>query len=449
VSAVIIFETARLLKTFPLFNAYCADGSIHFYEQVNIGFAVDADRGLKVPVIRDADTKSLPEIAAEMQEAVVDYLNDSLPMKSLAGGTFTVTDLSGDGVFAFHPLINQGQSAILGICGEFFPPGSKEGMFNLDPGIRPPGVRGPGRRAFPERIETPDCWLRKCIGRPGSSGDGSPLRAVLCRAGRTVRHEASSVADRWVPAAPPVSFAPVARWVTPELLMNDSLKTIVAELLAVAPDQVGTDRVLSGARLQGSLGRSILDAAVRRRLGIQSQACYTAKTFGELEAAINGTAVVVAANAAPATPPVEPAAAVASEVPSVAPSFAAVPATFVGGTQSSACGVDIELIESLPVTTDFWAHEFYTTNFTPGEIAYCLTQQSPALHFAARWCAKEALKKCEPGLLTEQMRNTGSGFARRWHTIASASRQRQPHQSAARPELVAHQSYRRRGGHAR
>jgi len=131
ISPIVIFETARLLKTFPFFNAYCSDGSIHFYEQVNIGFAVDADKGLKVPIIHEADSKSLPEIGAEMQELVVDYLNDSLPMKSLAGGTFTLTDLSGDGVFGFHPLINQGQSAILGIGGEFFPPGSREGMFNL------------------------------------------------------------------------------------------------------------------------------------------------------------------------------------------------------------------------------------------------------------------------------------------------------------------------------
>jgi pyruvate/2-oxoglutarate dehydrogenase complex dihydrolipoamide acyltransferase (E2) component len=131
VSPIIIFEAARLLRSYPFFNAYCSEGSAHFYEQVNIGFAVDAERGLKVPIIRDADTKSLPEIANEMQELVVDYLNDSLQMKSLAGGTFTVTDLSGDGVFGFHPLINQGQSAILGIGGEFFAPGSKEGMFNL------------------------------------------------------------------------------------------------------------------------------------------------------------------------------------------------------------------------------------------------------------------------------------------------------------------------------
>jgi hypothetical protein len=52
-------------------------------------------------------------------------------LESQAGGTFTITDLSNDGVLTFHPLINQGQSAILGIGAEFFPPGSREGFFNL------------------------------------------------------------------------------------------------------------------------------------------------------------------------------------------------------------------------------------------------------------------------------------------------------------------------------
>jgi pyruvate/2-oxoglutarate dehydrogenase complex dihydrolipoamide acyltransferase (E2) component len=131
VSAVIIFEVARLLRSFPKFNAWCSEGNVHFYEQVNIGFAVDAEHGLKVPVIRDADTKSLPEITSEVRERVVEYLNDALPVDALAGGTFTVTDLSGEGVFHFHPLINQGQSAILGVGSETFLPGSSEGMFNL------------------------------------------------------------------------------------------------------------------------------------------------------------------------------------------------------------------------------------------------------------------------------------------------------------------------------
>jgi pyruvate/2-oxoglutarate dehydrogenase complex dihydrolipoamide acyltransferase (E2) component len=130
-TAILLFETARLLRRYPLFNAFYAGGAANVYEEVNVGFAVDAGHGLKVPVIRTADKKALPEIAGEMQELLVQYLNGSLPPSALAGGTFTVTDLSGEGAFEFLPMLNQAQSAILGVGEEFFPPGVKEGVFNL------------------------------------------------------------------------------------------------------------------------------------------------------------------------------------------------------------------------------------------------------------------------------------------------------------------------------
>lgn len=130
-SAAVIFEMARLLRQYPLFNAYYVDGVAHYYEQVNVGYAVDLGNGLKVPVIRNADRKSLNEIVAEKQQYLVDYINDALPVESLAGGTFTVSDLSGEGVLHFQPLINEGQSAILGVCAEFFGAASSVGTYNL------------------------------------------------------------------------------------------------------------------------------------------------------------------------------------------------------------------------------------------------------------------------------------------------------------------------------
>jgi 2-oxoglutarate dehydrogenase E2 component (dihydrolipoamide succinyltransferase) len=130
-TAIILFEAARLLRKYPDFNAYCAHGSVHYYDDVNIGFAVDAGRGLKVPVIHHADRKGMGEIVAETRDLMIAYLENKLTLQALAGATFTVTDLSGEGVSAFHPLINQGQSAILGVCAEVFVPGSRLGTFNL------------------------------------------------------------------------------------------------------------------------------------------------------------------------------------------------------------------------------------------------------------------------------------------------------------------------------
>jgi pyruvate/2-oxoglutarate dehydrogenase complex dihydrolipoamide acyltransferase (E2) component len=132
ITAIILFEVARLLRHYPLFNAFYADGAACLYEAVNIGFALDAEHGLKVPVIRQADTKSLPEIASEMQAMLRRYLDHALCVDDLAAGTFTITDLSSEGVLTFQPLINRGQAAILGIGSEYaHESGLAEGFFTL------------------------------------------------------------------------------------------------------------------------------------------------------------------------------------------------------------------------------------------------------------------------------------------------------------------------------
>jgi phosphopantetheine--protein transferase-like protein len=67
------------------------------------------------------------------------------------------------------------------------------------------------------------------------------------------------------------------------------------------------------------------------------------------------------------------------------------------------CGIDIEMISELPEAADYREHKFYRDSFTPEEIAYCLLQENPRLHFTARWCAKEALFKCDPAFRKEKM----------------------------------------------
>src|SRR6185436_17373995 len=87
--------------------------------------------GLKVPVIPQADKKGIIEIAHEVENLLLGYLNDEIAVASLAGGTFTITDLSSEDVFAFHPLINQGQAAILGVGAEMPGAPGADGFFNL------------------------------------------------------------------------------------------------------------------------------------------------------------------------------------------------------------------------------------------------------------------------------------------------------------------------------
>jgi pyruvate/2-oxoglutarate dehydrogenase complex dihydrolipoamide acyltransferase (E2) component len=111
----IVSELARVLKNHKIFNAYFEDGSAHYYENVNIGFALDAERGLKVPIIRDADKKQVVDIVREMQDLMLRYAEDELDVAALSDGTFTLSDLAAEGVFAVAPLINYRQAAILAL----------------------------------------------------------------------------------------------------------------------------------------------------------------------------------------------------------------------------------------------------------------------------------------------------------------------------------------------
>ena len=114
-TAVIIFEVARLLMHYPHFNAVYSDGRAGFYEEVNIGWALDDGEGLAVPVVRNAHQRSLTEIEEETRHFAAAYVGNRLTAKDLTRSTFTISDLSGAGVSLFMPLISRGQSAVLGL----------------------------------------------------------------------------------------------------------------------------------------------------------------------------------------------------------------------------------------------------------------------------------------------------------------------------------------------
>jgi pyruvate dehydrogenase E2 component (dihydrolipoamide acetyltransferase) len=106
---------AIALREHPDANARMGDGQIERLGRVNIGFAVDTDRGLLVPVIRDADTLAIRQIAAESARLIgAARSGRSLP-DDLTGGTFTITNLGMFGVEGFTPLINLPECCALGV----------------------------------------------------------------------------------------------------------------------------------------------------------------------------------------------------------------------------------------------------------------------------------------------------------------------------------------------
>ncbi len=117
-SSRIIFETSRLLRRYPMLNAGYRAGHIVYYDEINIGYAIDVDHGLKVPVFPRADEMTLEQIHEYKRDLLEKYLLNALSLDHLARGTFTMTDLSAQDGWIFNPIINKGQAAILGVTGE-------------------------------------------------------------------------------------------------------------------------------------------------------------------------------------------------------------------------------------------------------------------------------------------------------------------------------------------
>ena len=107
--------TALALGEHPALNASWQNGAPHQYESVHLGLAVDTEGGLLVPVIRDADSKSLAQIATEARALALKARRHTLGPDALQGGTFTISNLGMYGVDAFTPIINLPQAAILGL----------------------------------------------------------------------------------------------------------------------------------------------------------------------------------------------------------------------------------------------------------------------------------------------------------------------------------------------
>ena len=108
--------TAAAIKQAPIVNSSLVGDVIRRFHAVNLGMATALEDGLIVPVIRDADRKSLLQISSEAKELSAKARNGSLSADDIAGGTFTVTNLGGFGsVDEFTPIVNPPQAAILGI----------------------------------------------------------------------------------------------------------------------------------------------------------------------------------------------------------------------------------------------------------------------------------------------------------------------------------------------
>jgi pyruvate dehydrogenase E2 component (dihydrolipoamide acetyltransferase) len=115
------------LKKFPEFNASLEGDSVVLKNYWHIGFAADTPNGLMVPVIREVDKKTIPEITKEMGELAKLARDGKLKPEQMSGGTFTISSLGGIGGIYFTPIINAPELAIMGVCKSYWKQYSSDG----------------------------------------------------------------------------------------------------------------------------------------------------------------------------------------------------------------------------------------------------------------------------------------------------------------------------------
>jgi len=129
------YVTARALLQHRELNATFDGTHVHARSEVDLAFAVDTDKGLLVPVIRNAHVLSLKALSAAAHELAERARSGRIDAASLSGGSFTVTNLGASGVESFTPILNTPQVAILGVGSVHLKPIEEHGAVKFVPHV--------------------------------------------------------------------------------------------------------------------------------------------------------------------------------------------------------------------------------------------------------------------------------------------------------------------------
>jgi pyruvate dehydrogenase E2 component (dihydrolipoamide acetyltransferase) len=131
VTAIAVKIAAAALRKFPQFNASVDMEAAEIITKkfVNIGIAVDTDRGLLVPVIRNADQKNIVQISVELSQLSEKARTRKIALEDMQGGCFSISNLGGIGGTYFTPIVNLPEVAILGISRATMQPKFENGGF--------------------------------------------------------------------------------------------------------------------------------------------------------------------------------------------------------------------------------------------------------------------------------------------------------------------------------
>ncbi len=113
---IVLYAVAKTLPNHKDLNAHYLDDKMRFFKHVNLGIAVDTERGLLVPTLPLAETLTLNELASQSKALITEAQGGKISPDKLSGASFTVTNLGSLGIESFTPVINPPQTGILGVC---------------------------------------------------------------------------------------------------------------------------------------------------------------------------------------------------------------------------------------------------------------------------------------------------------------------------------------------
>lgn len=116
INDMILFAVAKTLPAHKSLNAHFLGENMRFFHNVNLGIAVDTERGLMVPTVACAEKLSLSELAKASKAVITEAQSGTISPDKLKGASFTVSNLGAMGVESFTPVINPPQTGILGVC---------------------------------------------------------------------------------------------------------------------------------------------------------------------------------------------------------------------------------------------------------------------------------------------------------------------------------------------
>jgi len=133
INDMVLYAVAKTLPKYPELNEHFLGDTIRRFEKVHLGCAVNTEKGLLVPVFKDAGSCSLKEISGKGKELFAAAHAGKSNPDDLQGGTFTVTNLGSMGIESFTPVLNKPEVAILGVCAVNLKPVERDGEVKFIP----------------------------------------------------------------------------------------------------------------------------------------------------------------------------------------------------------------------------------------------------------------------------------------------------------------------------